>query len=144
MSTHIEHFDLSEKNAVVVAANPPAGNALADALEEADANVSRVDSRPAAEIADAVGKAADELGSLDILASAPDLFIAKPITKLTPEDLGNVMMGNFASQFSACQVAVERRADPDEYGPGSDPTAPGSEQSAVRQDRAGRGHELHR
>lgn len=108
MSTHIEHFDLSEKNAVVVAANTPAGNALADALEEADANVNRIDSRPAAEIADAVRKATDELGSLDILASAPDLFIAKPITKLTPEDLGNVMMGNFASQFSACQVAVER------------------------------------
>ncbi len=108
MSTHIEHFDLSGKNAVVVAANKPAGNALADALEEADANVSRVDSRPAAEIADAVRKAADDLGGIDILASAPDLFLAKPIAKITPEDLGNVMMGNFASQFSACQAAVER------------------------------------
>lgn len=108
MSTHIEHFDLSGKNAVVVAANKPAGKALADALEEADANVSRVDSRPAAEIADAVRKAADDLGGLDILASAPDLFLAKPIAKITPEDLGNVMMGNFASQFSACQAAVER------------------------------------
>ena len=108
MSTHIEHFDLSGKNAVVVAANTPAGNALADALEEADANVNRIDSCPAAEIADAVGKAADELGGLDILASAPDLFLAKPIAKITPEDLGNVMMGNFASQFSACQAAVER------------------------------------
>lgn len=108
MSTHIEHFDLSGKNAVVVAANTPAGNALADALEEADANVSRVDSRPAAEIADAVRKAADDLGGIDILASAPDLFLAKPIAKITPEDLGNVMMGNFASQFSACQAAVER------------------------------------
>ncbi len=108
MSTHIEHFDLSGKNAVVVAANTPAGNALADALEEADANVNRIDSRPAAEIADAVRKAADDLGGLDILASAPDLFLAKPIAKITPEDLGNVMMGNFASQFSACQAAVER------------------------------------
>lgn len=108
MSTHIEHFDLSGKNAVVVAANKPAGNALADALEEADANVSRVDSRPAAEITDAVRKAADDLGGIDILASAPDLFLAKPIAKITPEDLGNVMMGNFASQFSACQAAVER------------------------------------
>lgn len=108
MSTHIEHFDLSGKNAVVMAANKPAGNALADALEEADANVSRVDSRPAAEIADAVRKAADDLGGIDILASAPDLFLAKPIAKITPEDLGNVMMGNFASQFSACQAAVER------------------------------------
>ena len=108
MSTHIEHFDLSGKNAVVVAANTPAGNALADALEEADANVNRIDSRPAAEIADAVRKAAADLGGLDILASAPDLFLAKPIAKITPEDLGNVMMGNFASQFSACQAAVER------------------------------------
>lgn len=108
MSTHIEHFDLSGKNAVVVAANKPAGNALADALEEADANVSRVDSHPAAEITDAVRKAADDLGGIDILASAPDLFLAKPIAKITPEDLGNVMMGNFASQFSACQAAVER------------------------------------
>jgi len=67
-----------------------------------------VDSRPAAEIADAVRKAADDLGGIDILASAPDLFLAKPIAKITPEDLGNVMMGNFASQFSACQAAVER------------------------------------
>ena len=108
MSTHIEHFDLSGKKAVVVAASKPAGNAIADALEEADADVSRIDSRPAAEIADAVRQAIDDLGGIDILASAPDLFIAKPITELGPEDLGNVMMGNFASQFSACQVTVER------------------------------------
>lgn len=108
MSTHIEHFDLSGKKAVVAAASKPAGNAIADALEEADATVSRLDSRPAAEIADAVRHAIDDLGGIDILASAPDLFIAKPITELGLGDLGNVMMGNFASQFSACQVAIER------------------------------------
>ncbi|MEJ2130407.1 MAG: SDR family oxidoreductase [Gammaproteobacteria bacterium] len=108
MSTNIEHFDLSGKNAVVVAADKPAGKAIADALQEADANVERLDSRPAGEVADALTRAIDTLGGIDILASAPDLFVAKPITELEQADLGNVMMGNFASQFSACQIAVKR------------------------------------
>lgn len=107
MSTRIEHFDLGGKRALVAAADTPVGNAIADALEEADASVHRLASCPASEVADAARKAIATLGGIDILASAPDLFVAKPITELNQGDLGNVMMGNFASQFFACQVAVE-------------------------------------
>jgi NAD(P)-dependent dehydrogenase (short-subunit alcohol dehydrogenase family) len=102
----IEHFDLDGKAAVVLCADNPAGNAIADAYEEAGAKVARLNAIPAQEVAAAVAGAANELGGVNILACAPDLFVAKPLAEITESDLGNVMMANFASQLFAVQAAL--------------------------------------
>lgn len=102
----IEHFDLDGKAAVVLSADNPAGNAIADAYEEAGAKVARLNTMPAQEVAAAVAGAANELGGVNILACAPDLFVAKPLAEITESDLGNVMMANFASQLFAVQAAL--------------------------------------
>jgi NAD(P)-dependent dehydrogenase (short-subunit alcohol dehydrogenase family) len=44
---------------------------------------------------------------VQVVASAPDRFLAKPVTAITPDDLVTVMMANYASQFYACQAAIE-------------------------------------
>ena len=110
MATQIEHFDLSGKRAVVYAANTPAGTAIADAYDEAGANVARLDVGPADAVAETVGGAIASLGGIDVLASAPDKFMAKPIGAVVPGEIGEVLMANFASSFSAAQCAVASMA----------------------------------
>jgi len=101
----VEHFDLSGKRAVVLGADNPAGEVIAEAFTEAGARVAMV------AVADAttdISKAIDSVGGCDILASAPDHFLAKPFAETSPDDLAGVMHANFSIQFDACQAAVAR------------------------------------
>ena len=107
MSIAVEHFDLTGRNALVVSAETPAGRAIADAYEEAGARVKRLKALKTDDVGAAVKSAADDLGGVQILASAPDRFLAKPVTAITPDELIEVMMANYVSQFYACQAAVE-------------------------------------
>ena len=102
----MEHFDLTGKKAIVYAANNPAGASIADAYEEAGAVVSRIDEVPADKVADLVNAAATDLGGVNILACAPDVFLAKPIMDISIGELEGIMMANFTSPFSACQAAL--------------------------------------
>lgn len=106
MTIDIEHFDLNGKRAVVLAADNPAGTAIAEAFEEAGATLVRLAHAGTEQIPDEITKAVDELGGLDILACAPDLFLAKSVTMMTLEELGSVMNGNFITQYLASQAAV--------------------------------------
>ncbi|MEX0943979.1 MAG: SDR family oxidoreductase [Pseudomonadales bacterium] len=102
----VEHFELTDRKAIVFAADNPAGSAIADALEEAGAIVARIDQIKAAEVSAAVEQAAQELGGLNILACAPDVFLAKPVSQISVDELADVMMGNFAGPFFAVQAAL--------------------------------------
>lgn len=107
MSINVEHFDLTGRNALVMNAETPAGGAIADAYEEAGAQVQRLNTCTAEDVGPAVRKAAANLGGMQILASAPDCFMAKPITEITPDEMVRVMMANYAVQFYACQAAID-------------------------------------
>jgi len=107
MSLAVEHFDLSGCKTLVLSAETPAGRAIAVAYEEAGARVKGLATLNADEVGNAVKRAASDLGGLQILASAPDLFLAKPVTAITPDELAEVMMANYVSQFYACQAAIE-------------------------------------
>lgn len=102
----IEHFDLTGKKAIVLRTDNPAGDAIAEAFDEAGAEVKGIGTTPAPDVAEAVTNAANELGGVNILACAPDMFMAKPVEETTQGDLGDVMMANFASQFFAIQAAL--------------------------------------
>jgi len=106
MSTQLEHFDLSGKRAVVLSADTPAGTSIADAYEEAGARVLRRESVPFGETSAVVDDAVAELGGLDILASAPDRFLAKPVIDVTPPELAEVVTANLARQFLGSQAAI--------------------------------------
>lgn len=102
----VEHFDLSGRRAVVLRTDNPAGGAIADGYEEAGAKVVRLNDTEASQVGASVAAAADALGGLDILACAPDLFVAKPVAEVTEAELGAVMTANFTSQFLAVQAAL--------------------------------------
>jgi NAD(P)-dependent dehydrogenase (short-subunit alcohol dehydrogenase family) len=107
MATAVEHFDLTGLQALVLSAETPPGQAIAAAYAEAGARVARLNTLPAGEVAGAVKRAAANMGSLQILASTPDRFLAKPVTTITPDELTEVMTANYASQFYACQAGIE-------------------------------------
>src|SRR5262245_30548738 len=107
MGIIVEHFDLTGRNALVLSAETPAGHAIAAACEEAGARVTRLNTLHASEIGQAVKRAVTDMGGLQILASAPDRFLAKPVTAITPDEVAQVVMANFTAQFSACQVGIE-------------------------------------
>lgn len=88
----MEHFDLTDKRASVLG-DTPAADAIADAYTEAGATVTRIQS------------AAEITGPLEVLATAPDLFLAKPMTATTDVDLEAVFVHNFANQFAAVRAA---------------------------------------
>ena len=111
MATGVEHFDLTGKRCVVFGTNGPAGSAVADACEEAGGTVVRLETVPADAVAEAVAQACESLGGVDVLAWSNDVFLAKPFVDVAPGELGEVMMGNFASAFSATQAAVARMLD---------------------------------
>lgn len=102
----MEHFDLTEKKAIVFAANSPAGKAIADAYAEAGARVERIDEIAVDHVGAAIDDAADRLDGVDILACAPDSFLAKPIAQTSLNDLSNIMMRNFTASYSACQTVL--------------------------------------
>jgi hypothetical protein len=92
MSIDVEHFDLTGRNALVLSAETPAGQAIADAYEEAGARVKRLKTLKADDVWHAVKSAATDLDGLQILASAPDRLLAKPVTAITPDELSEVML----------------------------------------------------
>jgi NAD(P)-dependent dehydrogenase (short-subunit alcohol dehydrogenase family) len=107
MGINVEHFDLSGRNALVLSAEMPAGQAIAAAYEEAGARVTRLNTLPAGDVGPAVKRAASDMGGLQILASAADRFLAKPVSAITPDELAEVFTANYAIQFYACQAAIE-------------------------------------
>ncbi len=112
MPTNIEHYDLSGRRAVVVGANTPAGSAIAAALTEAGATVSSVDATEDAVAAgNAVERARDELGGLEIAVSATDLFFAKPIAEVTDAELARVTAANFGVPFAVARAASAALAE---------------------------------
>jgi NAD(P)-dependent dehydrogenase (short-subunit alcohol dehydrogenase family) len=107
MGTTVEHFDLTGRNALVLSAETPAGHAIGAAYEEAGARVVRLDTLSASAVGQAVKRATADMGSLQVLASAPDRFLAKPVTAITPDELIEVLMANCAVQFYACQAGID-------------------------------------
>jgi NAD(P)-dependent dehydrogenase (short-subunit alcohol dehydrogenase family) len=107
MGIDVDHFDLTGRNAIVLSAETPAGRAIADAYAEAGARVARLNTLNAGAVGQAVRRTAAELGGLQILASAPDRFLAKPVTAIAPDELAEVVMANYTVQFYACQAAIE-------------------------------------
>jgi NAD(P)-dependent dehydrogenase (short-subunit alcohol dehydrogenase family) len=106
MASGVEHFDLTGRNALVLSAETPAGRAIAEAYAEAGARVTRLHTLSASDVTPAVKRAAADMGSLQILASAADRFLAKPVTSITADDLAEVLMANYAYQFYACQAGI--------------------------------------
>jgi NAD(P)-dependent dehydrogenase (short-subunit alcohol dehydrogenase family) len=107
MGITVDHFDLSGRNALVLSAETPAGQAIAAAYEEAGSRVTRLRTPPAGEVGRAVRRAAADMGGVQILASAPDRFLAKPVTAITPDELAEVFMANYAAQFYASQAGID-------------------------------------
>ena len=131
------YFDLTGHKAMVVGAENPAGAAIARAYAEAGADVALcvltaddavLRARAVKRDIEAMGRRATEyvmdvtlgknvqvttrqvvkeLGGLDIVASAPDLFLAKPIEKTTNTELAKVLAVNFSSQFFLVRTAAE-------------------------------------
>jgi 3-oxoacyl-[acyl-carrier protein] reductase len=107
MGINVDHFDLSGSNAVVLSAETPAGRAIAAAYEEAGARVTRLQTPQAGEVGRAVRRAAADMGGVQILASAPDRFLAKTVTAVTPDELAEVLTANYTAQFYACQAGID-------------------------------------
>jgi NAD(P)-dependent dehydrogenase (short-subunit alcohol dehydrogenase family) len=137
MPPQTDYFDLTGKKAMVVGAEFPAGAAIARAYAQAGADVALcaltaddavMRARAVKRDIEAMGRkvaeyvmdvtlgknvqvttrqVAKEMGGLDIVASAPDLFLAKPIEKTTDMELARVMQVNFASQFFLVRTAAE-------------------------------------
>ena len=137
MPPQTDYFDLTGKKAMVVGAEFPAGAAIARAYAQAGADVALcaltaddavMRARAVKRDIEAMGRkvaeyvmdvtlgknvqvttrqVAKEMGGLDIVASAPDLFLAKPIEKTSDTELARVMQVNFASQFFLVRTAAE-------------------------------------
>ena len=52
-----------------------------------------------------VRQVAKELGRIDVLVNAPDLFLAKPATKKSDAEWAKVIGGNLSATFFACRAA---------------------------------------
>lgn len=129
--------DLTGKKAMVVGAEHPAGAAIARAYAAAGADVAlcsltadeavmraravrreieAMGRRAAEYVMDVtLGKnvqvttrqVAKEMGGLDLVASAPDLVLAKLIEQTTDMELARVMQVNFSSQFFIVRTAAQ-------------------------------------
>lgn len=116
MTVNIDHFDLSGREAIVLGADTPAGNAMAQAFEEAGAEVTRLPTLDADAVGAAIRTTAAERGALHVLACAADQFVAKPVTDITPDDWHRTMQANVALPFYACQAAIEMMQSQSEGG----------------------------
>ena len=52
-----------------------------------------------------VRQVAKELGGIDVLVNAPDVFAAKPATRLSDADWSRVIAGNLSATFFVCRAA---------------------------------------
>lgn len=98
-----------------------AGAALeSQKLDEAGAEVRRLgrkwvpvptDTTSQARVKEAVGKAVEGLGKIDILVNAPDLEFFKPFVDITPEEWSRVMAANLDPVFYFSQAAGRHMLD---------------------------------
>lgn len=130
-------FDLAGKRALVIGAEHPHGAAIARAYAEAGADVALaaltadeavVRARAVKREVEAMGRSAStyvmdvmlgknvevtmrqivkEMGGLDIVASCPDLFLAKPIERTSDTELARVMQANFTAQYFVVRHATQ-------------------------------------
>lgn len=135
--TRTKYFDLTGKKALVIGAELPAGGAIARAYAEAGADVALavltadeavMRARAVKRDIEGMGRTAaeyvmdvtlgknvqvtmrqivKEIGGLDMVAIAPDLFLAKPIEKISDTELQRVMQVNFNAHFFAVRHAAE-------------------------------------
>ena len=105
MSVDVEHFDHTGRNVVVIGNTTPVVESLHYAYEEAGALITAIDC-DADEVATRLPEVIAAHGSLDVLVTAFDVFLAKPVTEVTTEDLSQVYLGNCASVFTAAQLAL--------------------------------------
>ena len=89
----MDHFELDGRKAVVVGAESPVGEAIADAYREAGAEVACVD------------RVVPEAAPFDVLAVALDAFQAQPIEVVDDEALDKAMAANFGDVFAAVRTA---------------------------------------
>ena len=106
MSSGVDHFDLTNRRAIVLGADTPPGAAIAAAFAEAGADLALLSATAAATAADDVGRAAAALDGLDILVCALDDFVASPFTDTSPALLQRALAGNFVPVFEALQRAA--------------------------------------
>jgi len=129
----VAHFDLTNRLAVVLGAENPAGTAIARAYAEAGAVIALcvaernphidvvlaemaslgrrcevliADLSAPARVSEAIRSAAAMLGGMDVLAVCSDVFFAKPIAETSDEELEIVMAMNFGVPFAAARAAV--------------------------------------
>ena len=132
----LEHFNLDGKRALVIGSEFPAGGEIAKTYAVAGADVALcsitpdqavMESRKIKREIDALGRnsfeyvmdvtlgknvqvtmrqATKDLGGLDCVAIAPDLFLAKPIESVTETELARVMAVNFNAHFFAMRSAA--------------------------------------
>ncbi len=136
-NTNESGIDLSGKRAMVVGAEFPAGGAIARALAAAGADVALcaltpdeavMRSRRVRRDVQALGRhaseyvmdvtlgrnvqvttrqVAKEMGGLDIVASAPDLFLEGPLGKVSDTDLARAIQVNFSAQFFVVRTVAD-------------------------------------
>jgi NAD(P)-dependent dehydrogenase (short-subunit alcohol dehydrogenase family) len=140
------HFDLTGKKAMVVGVENPAAAAVARAYAEAGADVALctlaadeavvaarrlkkqiqemgrwsteyvMDVRLGKNVQVTTRQIAKEMGGLDVVCSAPDRFLAKPIGRISDTELATVLALNFSSQFFVVRSAVGEMEKNDEGG----------------------------
>ena len=129
----LDAYDLSGKRALVVGAGSGAGRAIALAEAGADLALSTVTTdggemlsvRKTAKAVRELGRTAidqaidaslgtgtqvmvrqvtKELGRIDVLVNAPDLFLGKPATRVSDADWAKVIGQNLSATFFACRA----------------------------------------
>ena len=136
VAERIEHFDLEGKKALVVGAETPAGGAIARAYAEAGADVALavlqaddavmtakalqreiegtgrrspvyvMDVTLGRNVQVTTRQIAKELDGIDIVVSAADRFLGKPIERTTDPELQQVMASNFNAHFFVARAAI--------------------------------------
>jgi gluconate 5-dehydrogenase len=91
----------------IIGRRPEKVNAMLAALKKsgADASGHAADMRGARACADAIDKAAQALGGLDILVNSQGITVIKPAAELSEEDYNRVIDINLNSVFFCCQAA---------------------------------------
>lgn len=92
---------------MLIGAETRAGGAIAEAFNEAGASVFNTNVLKSEDVRASVESAKSELGGIDILVSCPELFLAKPITDTTDEEVRLIMEYNFFCQYSAVRAATD-------------------------------------
>ena len=131
----VDAFDLTNKRALIIGADNPAGRAIAVAFAQAGADVTcssttndgdamlaakKVSSEITATgrkswtvgtdvtlgtgVQVMVRQVAKDMGGIDVLVNAPDLFLGKPAAETTDVEFNRVMQVNLAGTFHACRA----------------------------------------